>query len=149
MAAARPYKCKNMEEIIKMSDKVIYAAILGAGTVGLGTYKLCEAMSDEIKHKTGATLVIKKVLVRNLSKKREGIPDEILTDKWEDIINDKDISIVVELMGGIHPAKDYVLEALKAGRQVLQLIRILLLSMERKLAMRLIKQEQTFSLRRL
>ena len=33
MAAARPYKCKNMEEIIKMSDKVIYAAILGAGTV--------------------------------------------------------------------------------------------------------------------
>ena len=82
MAAARPYKCKNMEEIIKMSDKVIYAAILGAGTVGLGTYKLCEAMSDEIKHKTGATLVIKKVLVRNLSKKREGIPDEILTDKW-------------------------------------------------------------------
>ena len=99
MAAARPYKCKNMEEIIKMSDKVIYAAILGAGTVGLGTYKLCEAMSDEIKHKTGATLVIKKVLVRNLS-------------------NDKDISIVVELMGGIHPAKDYVLEALKAGRQV-------------------------------
>jgi homoserine dehydrogenase len=75
-------------------------------------------MSDEIKHKTGATLVIKKVLVRNLSKKREGIPDEILTDKWEDIINDKDISIVVELMGGIHPAKDYVLEALKAGRQV-------------------------------
>ena len=96
MAAARPYKCKNMEEIIKMSDKVIYAAILGAGTVGLGTYKLCEAMSDEIKHKTGATLVIKKVLVRNLSKKREGIPDEILTDKWEDIINDKDISIVVE-----------------------------------------------------
>ena len=118
MAAARPYKCKNMEEIIKMSDKVIYAAILGAGTVGLGTYKLCEAMSDEIKHKTGATLVIKKVLVRNLSKKREGIPDEILTDKWEDIINDKDISIVVELMGGIHPAKDYVLEALKAGRQV-------------------------------
>ena len=51
MAAARPYKCKNMEEIIKMSDKVIYAAILGAGTVGLGTYKLCEAMSDEIKHK--------------------------------------------------------------------------------------------------
>ena len=101
-----------------MSDKVIYAAILGAGTVGLGTYKLCEAMSDEIKHKTGATLVIKKVLVRNLSKKREGIPDEILTDKWEDIINDKDISIVVELMGGIHPAKDYVLEALKAGRQV-------------------------------
>ena len=118
MAAARPYKCKNMEEIIKMSDKVIYAAILGAGTVGLGTYKLCEAMSDEIKHKTGATLVIKKVLVRNLSKKREGIPDEILTDKWEDIINDKDISIVVELMGGVDEAFEVVKRALKSGKAV-------------------------------
>ena len=75
-------------------------------------------MKDDVISKTGAELVVKKVLVRNLSKKREGIPDEILTDKWEDIINDKDISIVVELMGGIHPAKDYVLEALKAGRQV-------------------------------
>ena len=101
-----------------MSEKVIYAAILGAGTVGLGTYKLCEAMSDEIKHKTGARLVIKKVLVRNMAKKREGIPKELLTDDWAEIITDTQISIIVELMGGIHPAKDYVLDALKAGKQV-------------------------------
>ena len=101
-----------------MSEKVIYAAILGAGTVGMGTYKLCEAMSDEIKHKTGAKLVIKKVLVRNMAKKREGIPKELLTDDWAEIITDTQISIIVELMGGIHPAKDYVLDALKAGKQV-------------------------------
>ena len=101
-----------------MSEKVIYAAILGAGTVGMGTYKLCEAMSDEIKHKTGARLVIKKVLVRNMAKKREGIPKELLTDDWAEIITDTQISIIVELMGGIHPAKDYVLDALKAGKQV-------------------------------
>ena len=101
-----------------MSEKVIYAAILGAGTVGMGTYKLCEAMSDEIKHKTGARLVIKKVLVRNMTKKREGIPEELLTDDWAEIITDTQISIIVELMGGIHPAKDYVLDALKAGKQV-------------------------------
>ena len=101
-----------------MSEKVIYAAILGAGTVGMGTYKLCEAMSDEIKHKTGARLVIKKVLVRNMAKKREGIPKELLTDDWAEIITDTQISVIVELMGGIHPAKDYVLDALKAGKQV-------------------------------
>ena len=98
-----------------MSEKVIYAAILGAGTVGMGTYKLCQAMEDEIKHKTGARLVIKKILVRNIGKKRDGIPEELLTDDWTDIITDDQISIIVELMGGIHPAKDYVLDALKAG----------------------------------
>lgn len=101
-----------------MSEKVIYAAILGAGTVGMGTYKLCQAMEDEIKHKTGARLVIKKILVRNISKKRDGIPGELLTDDWAEIITDDQISIIVELMGGIHPAKDYVLDALKAGKQV-------------------------------
>ncbi len=101
-----------------MSEKVIYAAILGAGTVGMGTYKLCQAMEDEIKHKTGARLVIKKILVRDISKKRDGIPDELLTDDWAEIITDDQISIIVELMGGIHPAKDYVLDALKAGKQV-------------------------------
>ena len=101
-----------------MSEKVIYAAILGAGTVGMGTYKLCQAMEDEIKHKTGARLVIKKILVRNIGKKRDGIPEELLTDDWTDIITDDQISIIVELMGGIHPAKDYVLDALKAGKQV-------------------------------
>lgn len=101
-----------------MSEKVIYAAILGAGTVGMGTYKLCQAMEDEIKHKTGARLVIKKILVRNIGKKRDGIPEELITDDWADIITDDQISIIVELMGGIHPAKDYVLDALKAGKQV-------------------------------
>ena len=101
-----------------MSEKVIYAAILGAGTVGMGTYKLCQAMEDEIKHKTGARLVIKKILVRNIGKKRDGIPEELLTDDWADIITDDQIRIIVELMGGIHPAKDYVLDALKAGKQV-------------------------------
>ena len=50
-----------------MSRK-IYAAILGAGTVGTGVYKLCQSMKDDVISKTGAELVVKKVLVRNLSK---------------------------------------------------------------------------------
>ena len=45
--------------------KTIYAAILGAGTVGTGVYKLCQQMKDEFVQKTGADLVVKKVLVRN------------------------------------------------------------------------------------
>ncbi len=96
----------------------INIAILGAGTVGSGVYELCNTMNDDIYHKTGEKLSVKKILVRNASKKREGIPAEILTDKWEDIINDDDIDIIVELMGGINPAREYVLEALGKGKQV-------------------------------
>ena len=96
----------------------IYAAILGAGTVGTGVYKLCQSMKDDVISKTGAELVVKKVLVRNLDKDRDPIDRELLTDNWKDIIEDKDIEIVIELMGGTTPAKQYILEALEAGKQV-------------------------------
>ena len=101
-----------------MENRVINAAILGAGTVGGGVYKLAQAMEEDIFHKTGAKLVIKKMLVRNVNKERKGIPSEILTDDWNSIINDPEIDIIVELMGGITPAKKYVIEALNAGKQV-------------------------------
>lgn len=99
-------------------NKVIYAAILGAGTVGSGVYKLSQEMTEEFYKKTGAKLVIKKVLVRSLNKKREEIDSAVLTDNWQEIISDQEIDIVIELMGGIEPAKTYVLEALAAGKQV-------------------------------
>ncbi len=100
-----------------MSRK-IYAAILGAGTVGTGVYKLCQSMKEDVVSKTGAELVIKKVLVRNLAKDRDPIDRQLLTDNWKDIIEDKEIEIVIELMGGIEPARQYILEALNAGKQV-------------------------------
>lgn len=100
-----------------MSRK-IYAAILGAGTVGTGVYKLCQSMKEDVVSKTGAELVIKKVLVRNLAKDRDPIDRGLLTDSWKDIIEDKEIEIVIELMGGIEPARQYILEALNAGKQV-------------------------------
>lgn len=46
------------------------------------------------------------MLVRNVNKERKGIPSEILTDDWNSIINDPEIDIIVELMGGITPAKN-------------------------------------------
>lgn len=102
----------------KVMSRKIYAAILGAGTVGTGVYKLCQSMKDDVISKTGAELVVKKVLVRNLDKDRDSIDRELLTDNWKDIIEDKDIEIVIELMGGTTPAKQYILEALEAGKQV-------------------------------
>ena len=102
----------------KVMSRKIYAAILGAGTVGTGVYKLCQSMKDDVISKTGAELVVKEVLVRNLDKDRDPIDRELLTDNWKDIIEDKDIEIVIELMGGTTPAKQYILEALEAGKQV-------------------------------
>lgn len=96
----------------------IKAALLGMGTVGGGVYKLVQRRKDEMPSKIQAELEISKVLVRNLSKKREGVPDEVLTDSWESIVNDPEISIVIELMGGIEPARTYILQALEAGKHV-------------------------------
>lgn len=101
-----------------MNNRVIKAAILGAGTVGGGVFKLARSMAEDLESKTGAGLAIKKVLVRDIKKPREGIDSSVLTDRWEDIITDDEIEIIVELMGGTEPAKQYVLEALAAGKQV-------------------------------
>ena len=84
--------------------KEIKAALLGAGTVGGGVYKLVERRAAEMPDKVGAELKITKVLVKNLQKKREGIPSEVLTDDWEGIIHD--------------PARTYILQALEAGKNV-------------------------------
>lgn len=98
--------------------KEIKVALLGAGTVGGGVYKLVERRTAEMPDKVGAELKITKVLVKNLQKKREGIPSEVLTDDWEGIIHDPEISIVIELMGGVEPARTYILQALEAGKNV-------------------------------
>ena len=98
--------------------KNIKIALLGSGTVGTGVYKLIERQKDELPHKIGANLSVSKVLVRDKNKKREGINPEHLTDQWEDIITDDDIQIVVEVMGGIEPARTYITQALQAGKNV-------------------------------
>ncbi|HIX67960.1 MAG TPA: homoserine dehydrogenase [Candidatus Anaerostipes excrementavium] len=96
----------------------VKVALLGFGTVGTGVYKLIERQREEMPFKVGADLVVDKILVRDKNKKREGIESSLLTDKWEDIILDDDIQIVVEVMGGIEPAYTYIMEALKAGKNV-------------------------------
>ena len=100
------------------NKNVIRAALLGAGTVGSGVYALSGMLADEMVQKTGGSLEIKKVLVRDISKKRDGIPVEVLTDNWKEILEDEEIQLVIEVMGGIEPAKTYITEAILAGKQV-------------------------------
>ena len=99
-------------------ERVVKAGLLGLGTVGSGVYKLVERQKNEMALKAGAGLEIQKILVHNINKKREGVDQSLLTDKWEDIMNDDEIEIVIEVMGGIEPARTMILEALHAGKNV-------------------------------
>lgn len=96
----------------------IKAALLGLGTVGTGVYKLLGRRSREMEKKIGAELEIQKILVHNIKKIRQGVDQSLLTDQWSDIIEDEEIDIVIEVMGGIEPARTMILEALRAGKNV-------------------------------
>ena len=96
----------------------IKLALLGLGTVGTGVYKLIHMRSDVMEQTIGAQLEIKKILVHNINKKREGIDPSLLTDDWKEIVTDDEIQIVVEVIGGIEPARTMILEALRAGKNV-------------------------------
>lgn len=99
-------------------QKIIKAGLLGLGTVGGGVYKLFERQKKEMADKTGAELEIAGILVHNMKKEREGVEQSLLTDKWEDILGNDEIEIIIEVMGGIEPARTMILEALRAGKNV-------------------------------
>ena len=96
----------------------IYIALLGSGTVGSGVSEVLRMNVRELAERVGKNIVLKKVLVRDIKKPRKNIDMSLLTDDFESIVNDKDIDIVVEVMGGLHPAKEYMLRAIEAGKSI-------------------------------
>lgn len=101
-----------------MEQAVRKIALLGMGTVGGGVYEIIEKQKEEMPFKIGAALEVVKVLVRNKAKYADRIPAEKLTNVWEDVIGDDSIDIVVEVMGGIEPARTYIKAALEKGKHV-------------------------------
>ena len=99
-------------------EKPIKIGLLGAGTVGSGVLQVLRENAKEISLKAGAPVEIKSVLVRDAKKARPYMDGLIVTDKIEDILEDSEIKIVVELMGGLHPAREYMLAAMEAGKHV-------------------------------
>lgn len=93
-------------------------AILGLGTVGSGVVRLLREQSEMIRLKTGLEVEIAKVLVRDAKRARPGMSELPLTEDFQEILSDPTIKIVVELMGGIEPARTYMVEALKAGKTI-------------------------------
>ena len=94
--------------------KKIKIALLGLGNVGTGVWKIFQMNKDEIEKRSGYEVEISKILVRDKKKNRGlDVPKEIITTNFKDILGDEDIKIVVEVIGGIEPAKSYILNAIK------------------------------------
>lgn len=97
----------------------IKIGLLGLGVVGSGAYKVLTDNADAIEQKVGAPVVVKKIAVRNLNKERlVSVDRSLLTDNPDEVLDDPDIAIVCELIGGVHPAKEFVLKALRNGKSV-------------------------------
>lgn len=98
----------------------IKIGMLGYGTVGTGVGKIIEKSREELAKKTGYDIEIVKVVVKNLDKKRDtNLPASIFSDKAEDVIENPDIDIVIEVMGGIDETKAHILTALNNGKHVI------------------------------
>ena len=95
---------------------MINVAILGFGVVGSGTAEVIEKNKDIIESRTGARLNIKHILdLRDFPDSPFG---HLVTHDFNDILNDKEVDIVVEAMGGAHPAYDFTKAALETGKNV-------------------------------
>lgn len=100
-------------------SKVIQIGLVGLGTVGTGVVKILQSQAGQIEKRTGLRLVLKRVCVKTLSKKRGvRLPSGILTSDVNALINDSSIQILVELIGGIHPAKEIIERAFLSGKHV-------------------------------
>jgi homoserine dehydrogenase len=97
----------------------INIGIIGFGTVGSGVVKILREKKSFLAEKTGIEISIKKICDKDLASKRNvSVDKKLLTKSALEIINDPQIDIVVELVGGVHPAKEFIIEALKKGKNI-------------------------------
>ena len=100
--------------------KDISIGLLGLGVVGSGVIKIVEDHQEELVHQLGHGVKVDKVLVRDIEKARQiEIDHRLLTTNSEDVIANPNIDVVVEVMGGVEVAREYILEALQAKKHVI------------------------------
>lgn len=101
-----------------MKEK-INVGLVGLGTVGYGVYKVINMQKNDMKQKLGCEVAIKKICCLNAASMADKVEDpSVLTESFAEVCNDPDIDIVVEVIGGIEPAKTFILSALNAGKHV-------------------------------
>lgn len=102
-----------------MAEKPIGVGLLGMGTVGRGVYRILKGNSAGIEQKVGVPVEVKKILVRDTARDR-GVEIEkgILTTDIDEIIDNPEVDIIVEVMGGISPALEYCRKALEKRKSI-------------------------------
>ena len=95
----------------------IRIALIGAGTVGSKVASLMLEQSEDLEARSGAPLVLVGVGVKDANKQRPGIPKELITSDVSSLLT-KDIDILVEVMGGLEPARTHILDAMSRGISV-------------------------------
>ncbi len=98
-----------------MASVDVPVALLGYGTVGSAVDRLLREQAADIERATGHRLRVVRALVRGATRERGGAP---LTADFAEIRDDPEVAVVAEVMGGLDPAGDYVLELLRAGKPV-------------------------------
>lgn len=107
--------------------KKVKIALLGLGNVGRGVWMILNSNKEEIRKRSGYDIEVAKVLVRDTSKNRGvEIPEHILTTDFNDILNDEEIKIVIEVMGGIEPAREYMIKAMDKKKHIVTANKMLL-----------------------
>ena len=99
--------------------QTVRIGVLGCGNVGAAFVQLVEAQADVVQRRTGLRLEVTRVAVRNMSAPRDVVLAEgLLTRDSHSLVSDADIDLVVEVIGGIEPARELILEALAHGKPV-------------------------------
>lgn len=93
--------------------------LLGLGTVGKGVYDAISIINSGYAKSIGLNFVIKKILVNNINKKRTGVDETLLTNNFDKIVNDDDIDIIIEVIGGVDTAKNYILKSFEHKKHVI------------------------------
>jgi homoserine dehydrogenase len=107
----------------------ISIGVIGLGTVGTGAVRILTENAELIQRRAGVPIVVKRIAVRDMKRDRGlKLPAGVLTVDPRAVIEDPDIDIVVELIGGYQPAKEYILAALDRGKHVVTANKALLAS---------------------
>ena len=96
-----------------MQNNTFSIAVLGAGNIGSAVLTRLQELDDKV-----LKLDLKKVLVSDISKER-GVSKDLLTDNFDDILNDDSIDLVIEVLGGVDPGKEYIKSLLEKGKAVI------------------------------
>ncbi|MFZ4116478.1 MAG: homoserine dehydrogenase [Chthoniobacterales bacterium] len=97
----------------------IGVGLAGFGTVGAGVFKYLQQQRELLEERAGVIFDVRAIAVRDSKKEREeALPDSLVVHSWRDLLNDPNIQIIVELMGGTTDAFELIQGALESGRMV-------------------------------